>query len=150
MLDCEEEGKVEDARLGYCDKKKAPKTLKSNLAFFEHDLSQKPKGYYRVQKATMKVPDIFNVYLYLHAVKNSKVCYRISNLYGALPAVDLAVVEKDQKPEKSGRSASKLLKPTEHFGKNQDIMIDPMRKEPVWDHQVDTIINGRRSLSLKL
>ena len=48
ILDVEEEKKVEDARLGYCDKKKAPKTLKSNLAFFEHDLSQKPKGYYRV------------------------------------------------------------------------------------------------------
>ena len=44
----EEKEKVEDARLGYCDKKKNPKTLKSNLAFFEHGLSQKPKGYYRV------------------------------------------------------------------------------------------------------
>ena len=43
----------------------------------------------------MKIPNFFNVCLYLHAVKDSKVCYRISSLYGALPVVDLAAVAKD-------------------------------------------------------
>ena len=76
-------------------KKKKLKKLTSNLAFFEHELMKQPKGYFRVYQTTLDIADMLKVTLYLHAVRDSKVVFRISSKYGANPKAELDVTNKN-------------------------------------------------------
>ena len=66
--------------------------VKSRLKFFEKDLGTKPRGYYRVWSTKLQLFPGRSVVIYLHAVLDSKVVYRMSNLYAALPKVPMELV----------------------------------------------------------
>ena len=93
----EKEDQLEDieAKMEYGVQKKKSIKPKSNLGFFEHELLKHPKGYFEVYPATMDVAESLKVPLYFHAVRDSKVVYRISTKYAAKPTAELTVTAKD-------------------------------------------------------
>ena len=97
LTDLEEKEDLEDieAKMEYGVQKKKTRNPKSNLGFFEHELLKHPKGYFQVYQATMDVAGKLKVPLYLHAVRDSKVVYRISSKYAAKPTAELTVTAKD-------------------------------------------------------
>ena len=86
----------EDSTAEYAkEKKKTEKKLrrsKSRIQFFEKEFSLKNKGAYQVGKSKLNVLGR-KIPLYLHAVNDSKVVYRISTLYGANPAVKMMLTD---------------------------------------------------------
>lgn len=86
----------EDSTAEYAkEKKKTEKKLrrsKSRIQFFEKEFSLKNKGAYQVWKSKLNVLGR-KIPLYLHAVNDSKVVYRISTLYGANPAVKMMITD---------------------------------------------------------
>ena len=51
----------------------------TRLKLFEKELSQKPKGAYKVWMSELPVLSNLKTKIYLHAVHDSKIVYRISN-----------------------------------------------------------------------
>ena len=81
-------------------KKKTFSSLKRPLDFFEHSLSLKDKGSYRVWRADIKLLSNLRVPLYLHAVNDSKPVYRITNRFAALPSVTMEMTESNKTTKK--------------------------------------------------
>ena len=73
-------------------KKKKPK---SNLDYFENKFSETQKGSYKVWRTDLPIADHQNFPIYLHAIHDSKIVYRISSKYAALPTVNLRITRKD-------------------------------------------------------
>ena len=72
-------------------KKKTEKSLsksKTRRTFFEKELKLKDKGTYQVWKSEISVLGR-KIHIFLHAVNDSKIVYRISTRYGAKPAVKM-------------------------------------------------------------
>ena len=61
---------------------------KTRRTFFEKELKLKDKGAYQVWKSEISVLGR-KIHIFLHAVNDSKIVYRISTRYGAKPAVKM-------------------------------------------------------------
>ena len=71
------------------------------------------KGYFRVYQTTVRIPEMLKVTLYLHALRDIKMVFRISSKYGANPKAELNVTN------------IKPLWHTRYFEKNWGITICP-------------------------
>ena len=90
--------------------------VKTRIKFFEKEMSEKNKGAFKVWKTELFLQKNFKINIYLHAVLDSKVVYRISNRYGALPLVTMNVTDKDAISKKKGKFPYRLqppIKPSE-------------------------------------
>ena len=87
------------------DKKKMRKKfgrVKSRIQFFEKKFSMKKKGTFKVWETELFLLENLKIKIYLHAVLDSKVVYRVSNRYGASPlaTMDVTVQDPDSKKKK--------------------------------------------------
>ena len=91
QLEPDEEEKAEDdsARIyGEAKKKKIKKSkVKTRLDYFRNKLVQQSKGTFHVQMTSVQLTEACSTNLYLHAVNDSKVVFRLSNYYAAKPKV---------------------------------------------------------------
>ena len=78
--------------------------LKTRLKIFEKQLSIKNKGSFDVWKTKFQLLENRCVDIYLHAVNDSKVVYRISNKYAAQPRINLNLKVLDKKSGKKVQS----------------------------------------------
>ena len=76
-------------------KKKLLRKMSTRLVFFEKTLSLEKKGSSRVWKSTLQLTDHKRALIYLHAINDSKVCYRISSRYAGLPKVKMSVTARE-------------------------------------------------------
>ena len=116
----QEEGNVEEdntGALGYCEPKKKRITLKTKLDIFEHKLRLKPKGSYLVYKTDIVVSDR-SMLVYLHAVHDSKIVYRLSTKYAAKPSVPLKMTVKDRRSRKKQMIEAKTSEAHRTFRKH--------------------------------
>ena len=82
------------------DQRRQRKVMKTNLALFEKHLSKEKKGSFRVWKTTLPLMAGKKVNLFLHAVHDSKVVFRVSTKYGALPLVTMSMTELNDSTRK--------------------------------------------------
>ena len=75
----------------------------TRLQLFEYDLALTKKGSYVVWKTFFKLQAHLVVPIYLHAVNDNKIVYRLSNRYGPLPSVPMSVNHKDPKTNKRAK-----------------------------------------------
>ena len=71
------------------------RNVKSKLQLFEKKISLKEKGTFKVWKTRFKLSKNIQCNIVLHAVNDSKVVYRISNRYAALPREIMNVTVQD-------------------------------------------------------
>ena len=64
---------------------------------------QKQKGHFKVWKTELQLLRNFSVKVYLHAVHDSKVVYRLTTKYGAVPKVPMNVTKEDLKRKKRAK-----------------------------------------------
>ena len=76
---------------------------KSELQLFEKEMIQKPKGHFKVWKTELQLLSNFGVKVYIHAVHDSKVVYRLTTKYGAVPKVPMNVTKEDLKRKKRAK-----------------------------------------------
>ena len=102
ILDITTYEEVEKSSVVPCSGKKKRKltNLKSRVKIFEHYLSKKPKGTFKVWFTDLKLSEYFNVKLFVHVVVDSKICYRLSTKYAAFPLVPLQVTVSGPKTSK--------------------------------------------------
>ena len=91
-LDYSETMNIEELNEKERKQKKAFGRVKTRLKFFEKDVGTKSKGYYRVWSTKLQLFPGRSVVIYLHAVLDSKVVYRMSNHYAVLPKVPMELV----------------------------------------------------------
>ena len=88
LLSDEEKEEEDDATGIYGVKRKVKKKkVKTRLEHFSKKLVQQPKGSFHVQKTSVPLTETSSCNLYLHAVNDSKVVFRLSNYYAAQPKV---------------------------------------------------------------
>ena len=108
------ETESDDSAVGESEQKqKVVKLLsraKTNMDFFEKQISLKPKGSYKVWKTTFQIIPNRSVSLYLHAINDSKPVYRISTRYAALPLVEMNVTANN---DETGRKEKVSILTTE-------------------------------------
>ena len=126
-----------------------PGKLKSRLGIFERDLLSNPKGHFKVWKAPIKVAEIFKVDLFLHAVVDSKVCYRLSTKYAPNPSVQMALTVLDPSTNKNARSRLEHHKHIKHFGKKWATMINLMESASILALVLGYIDAGHKNLLQK-
>ena len=78
---------------------------KSRINFFEKELSLHKKGHFKVWEAELQLLNKRSK-IYLHAVNDSKVVYRMTNRYGALPTINMDITGVDLK---TGRKAKQSV-----------------------------------------
>ena len=87
--------------------------LNSNLKFFEKKMSLDEKGTQRVWKCTVSLLASRKTAIYLHAVNDSKVVYRITNKYAANPRMSLMVSAPD--PETNMKAKKEVQTSPAHW-----------------------------------
>ena len=102
LLDDSEESDQSEESMGKSER--ALRRQKTQLDFFEKSLSLKPKGYYKVWFAELPVLERLKTKIYLHAVVDNKVVYRISTCSAALPSVPMTIVDSDPTGKKIKKS----------------------------------------------
>ena len=79
-----DESEADEKVYGVEKKKKAP-SIRSRLDFFEKTFVRKKKGTCQVWKTSVESNSELSADLYLHAVNDSKIVFRLTNHYAALP-----------------------------------------------------------------
>lgn len=94
--DSDSEGRSsdEDEKV-YGIRKKPRTTIKSQIDLFQKKLSMNPKGHFRVWKVIVNPTRELTSTLYLHAITDSKVVYRLSNHHAALPKKTMNFTVRD-------------------------------------------------------
>ena len=70
---------------------------KSELQLFEKEMIQKPKGHFKVWKTELQLLRNFGVKVYLHAVHDSKVVYRLTTTNDQVWRLSKSAYECNQK-----------------------------------------------------
>ena len=79
--------------LSYCEPKKKRIRPRTKFEIVEHKLKLKPKGSYLVYKSDIVVSNR-RMTVYLHAVHDSKIVYRLSTKYAVKPSVPPKMIGK--------------------------------------------------------
>ena len=88
------------------------KKVLSRLQLFERNLSEKPKGTYKVWASEYRLLDVLRVPIFLHALNDSKPVFRISNKYASLPAAKMNITKRD--PETGNRFSEEVSTSSAH------------------------------------
>ena len=76
------------------------RVFKTRLKLFETYMNLHKKGFSKVWKTMFSVGEVTKVTIFLHAIKDSKICYRISTRYGGLPKVAMTVTDRVENESK--------------------------------------------------
>ena len=82
--------------VGHDDKKvkyKEFRRVKTRFQFFEKKLSMEKKGSFKVWRTELSLLENLKVKVYLHAILDSKVVYRVSNRYAGLPLSTMSITD---------------------------------------------------------
>ena len=96
LLETTSEEEVEKSKAKpFTQRKHLTRGLNSRLKIFERYLSRQPKGTFKVWSAGIKLGGNFNVKLFVHAVADSKVCYRLTTKHASKPLVPMQITDSD-------------------------------------------------------